>query len=98
MLQYKVFASAAYGDQMAEMEQAVNTWLEQTQPLVHTMTQSAAGAGVVISFLYEIEDDENQRVNLATADMSLDVDAPRLDLSTAESVVITLLPHVELPY
>lgn len=98
MLHYKVFTSAAYGDDMAEMEKAVNTWLEETQPLIHTMTQSAAGAGVVISFLYEMEDEDIQRVSVAMAEASSEEDAPRLDLTTAESVMITLLPHADLPY
>ena len=98
MLHYKVFTSAAYGDDMAELEQAVNTWLEEAQALVHTMTQSNAGASVVISFLYELDEDEEQRVTVATAEAIIEQSAQRFDLTASDSVTITLLPHAELPY
>jgi hypothetical protein len=98
MLHYKVFTSAAYGDDMTAMEMAVNAWLEEAQPLVHTMTQSSAGTSVIISFLYELDEDERQRVSVATAEAPVEAGARRIDLSTAESLMITLLPHAELPY
>lgn len=98
MLHYKVFTSAVYGDDVAELEKAVNTWLEEAQPLVHTMTQSNAGSSVVISFLYELDEDEDQRVSVAMAETPIEAGAHRLDLSTSDSVMITLLPHAELPY
>lgn len=98
MLHYKVFTSATYGDDMAELETAVNAWLDEAQPLVHTMTQSNAGSSVVISFLYELDEDEDQRVSVATAEAPVEAGARRLDLTTSESLMITLLPHAELPY
>lgn len=98
MLHYKVFTSAAYGDDMAELERAVNAWLDEAQPLVHTMTQSCAGSSVVISFLYELDEDEQQRVSVATAEAPVEAGARRHDFSTAESLMMTLLPHAELPY
>lgn len=98
MLHYKVFSSAAYDENMAELEAAVNTWLEKTQPLVHTMTQAAAGAGVVVSFLYELDSELGQRSRVATAEEPTEVTVRSSDLSNAESIMITLLPHVELPY
>lgn len=98
MLHYKVFTSATYGDDMAELETAVNAWLDEAQPLVHTMTQSNAGSSVVISFLYELDEDEDQRVSVATAEAPVETGARRLDLTTSESLMITLLPHAELPY
>ena len=97
MLHYKLFTSSAFGDDLAEMEKAVNAWLEETQPLVHTMTQSCAGASVTVSFLYELESDEQPRTGVATAETPVEAGA-RGDLSTAEAVMITLLPHAELPY
>ncbi len=98
MLHYKVFTSATYGDDMAELELAVNAWLDEAQPLVHTMTQSNAGSSVVISFLYELDEDEDRRVSVATAEAPVEEGARRLDLTTSESLMITLLPHAELPY
>jgi hypothetical protein len=53
---------------------------------------------VVISFLYELDDEESQHSSVATAEVPVEVGASRFDLTTAESVVITLLPHAELPY
>jgi hypothetical protein len=98
MLHYKVFTSAAFGDVMDEMEKAVNAWLEETQPLVHTMAQSGSGTGsVVISFLYELDAESSQRARVATAEAPVEVGV-RGDISNAESVMITLLPHLELPY
>ncbi|HEX9037202.1 MAG TPA: hypothetical protein VF808_09460 [Ktedonobacterales bacterium] len=98
MLHFKVFTSAEHGDNMAELEESVNTWLGETRPLVHTMSQSPAGSGVVISFLYEEDEDATARVSVATAEAPVEVGARRIDLSTSEAVMITLLPQAELPY
>ncbi len=98
MLHYKVFTSAAYGDDMAKLEAAVNAWLDEAQPLVHTMTQSNVGSSVVISFLYELDEDEDRRISVATAETPSETGARQLSPSTNEPVMITLLPHVELPY
>ena len=97
MLHYKVFTSSTLGDDLTEMEKAVNAWLEETRPLAHTMTQSSSGASVVISFLYELDNGEEPRTRVATAEEPVEAGA-RADLSTAETVMITLLPHAELPY
>ncbi len=98
MLHYKVFTSAAYGDDMSELEAAVNAWLDEAQPLVHTMTQSCAGESVIISFLYELDEDEDRRMSVATAEALVEASARRLTSPTIESVMVTLLPHAELPY
>lgn len=98
MLHYKVFTSATYNLDLAAMETAVNAWLEETQPLAHTMAQSSAGEAVVVSFLYELDEEDGEgRARVATAEAPVE-EASRFDLSTAESVMITLLPHAELPY
>lgn len=98
MLHYKVFTSATHGDNMAELETAINSWLAETHPLVHTMTQCPAAAGVVISFLYEEDEDATHGASVATAEAEVEASARRFDLATAESVMITLLPQAELPY
>lgn len=98
MLHYKAFSSAATGDDLAALETAVNTWLEETQPLVHTMTQSAAEAGVVVSFLYEMEDERDERLAVATAEASLEGSLPHAQLTTNDTLMLTLLPQMELPY
>jgi hypothetical protein len=97
MLHYKVFTSAAYNEDATAMEAAVNAWLEETQPLVHTMTQASAGASIVVSFLYELEAELGERSRVAVAEESVEATAQE-NFSSAESLMITLLPHVELPY
>lgn len=98
MLHYKVFTSAAYGDDMSKLEAAVNAWLDDVQPLVHSMTQSNAGPSIVISFLYELDEDEDRRMSVAMAEALVETGARQGNPTAVESVLVTLLPHAELPY
>lgn len=98
MLHYKAFTSDMTNGDIAALEKMVNTWLEETHPLVHTMTQSPAGAGIVLSFLYEMEDDQQERVAAATAEAMEIVSVGQTDLPMPEALMITLLPQMELPY
>ncbi len=95
MLHYKAFTSDMTNGDIAALEMAVNTWLEEAHPLVHTMTQSPCGAGMVVSFLYEIEE-ERQRVAVATAEAETPASVAQPEL--ADALMITLLPQMELPY
>jgi len=101
MLHYKAFTSADCNDNIAAFEQSVNEWMEQERPYVHTMTQSSFGAHVVISFLYETDADaeREERVAVATAAPEVFEEALReSDLDPADQLLVTLLPHAELPY
>lgn len=96
MLHYKAFTSELTHGDLAALEKMVNTWLEETHPLVHTMTQSPCGSGIVVSFLYEIEDEQAEHAAVATAEM-----AERVTIAQpqpADTLMITLLPQMELPY
>jgi len=95
MLHYKAFTSDTTNGDIAALEAAVNSWLEETHPLVHTMTQSPSGAGLVVSFLYELED-ESQGAAVATAEAEEPVPVAQHEL--ADTLVMTLLPQMELPY
>ncbi len=97
MLHYKAFTSDMTNGDIAALEQAVNTWLEEAHPLVHTMTQSPAGAGMVLSFLYELDDDQQERVAAATAE-AMEIVSGQADLPMPNALMITLLPQMELPY
>jgi hypothetical protein len=96
MLHYKAFTSDMTHGDLAALELAVNTWLAEAHPLVHTMTQSPCGAGIAISFLYELEDDQPDRVAVATAQVAESASVAQPSMSDA--LMITLLPQMELPY
>lgn len=96
MLHYKAFTSDLTNGDIAALEKMVNTWLAEERPLVHTMTQSPCGAGMVVSFLYEIEDERQARVGVATAEVEERISMAQPDL--ADALMITLLPQMELPY
>ncbi|HEX6509140.1 MAG TPA: hypothetical protein VF221_16045 [Chloroflexota bacterium] len=48
MLRFKQFVGSG-----AEVEEAVNTWLAETEPDVTQMVQSVDGGAVTLSFLFE---------------------------------------------
>ncbi len=96
MLHYKAFTSEQTTGDIAALEKMVNTWLVEERPLVHTMTQSPCGAGMVVSFLYEIEDERQARVAIATAEVEERISMAQPDL--ADALMMTLLPQMELPY
>lgn len=95
MLHYKAFTSDTTNGDIAALEMAVNAWLEETRPLVHTMTQSPCGSGMVVSFLYELED-EQRHASVATAEAEAPVTVAQAEL--ADTLMMTLLPQMELPY
>ena len=97
MLHYKAFTCDLTNGDLAELEMMINAWLEEAHPLVHTMTQSPCGASVVVSFLYEVEDELDARaVATAEAEEIASASLPQPQLS--DTLMITLLPQMELPY
>ncbi|HLY30829.1 MAG TPA: hypothetical protein VKQ36_07355 [Ktedonobacterales bacterium] len=101
VLHYKAFSSAACNNDIATLEGHVNEWLAKQRPYVHSMAQSAHGEYLVISFLYE--DDESQGAHraaaVATATPDIFEEALRdAELDPTEELLVTLLPHAELPY
>lgn len=95
MLHYKAFSCPTLAE-LAALEAEVNAWLEETRPLVHTMTQSTCGAGALVGFLYELEDDQADQISTATALAREAMATTQPDLT--DSLMITLLPQMELPY
>ena len=94
MLHYKAFSSETTdADALARLQTTINAWLDEARPMVHTMAQSPCGAGVLVSFLYE--DDEEQRERVATAEAEASFEPSR---SVSDELMITLLPQMELPY
>jgi hypothetical protein len=95
MLHYKAFSSDLTHGDFAALERIVNDWLDETHPLVHTMTQSPCGAALAISFLYELDEEQRERVATATAENEESAEPSR---SISDELMITLLPQMELPY
>jgi hypothetical protein len=98
MLHYKAFTSDMVRGDIAALEQMVNAWLEDAHPLVHTMTQSPYGSGTIVGFLYELEDEQGERVATALAEATEIVSAAEPQMSMQDTLMMTLLPQMELPY
>ncbi len=98
MLRYKAFSSAPFADDLAALEQAINAWLAADQPHIYLTSQSAFGAHLVVSFLYDTSDGASAKVATATAVPEVferTLDGTELDPEEPEA---TLLPEAELPY
>jgi hypothetical protein len=91
MFHYKAFSGDAHDIEW--LETAANAWLEETRPLIHTMRQTQSETTVVVSFLYEINE-EQSHVEVATAEASVSAEQP----APADALMMTLLPQMELPY
>lgn len=98
MLHYKAFTSDTTNGDVAALERLVNAWLDDVHPLVHTMTQSPQGAYLVVSFLYELEEEQRERVATAEAEVNEPATLAEPELAVGDSLMISLLPQMELPY
>ena len=93
MVHYKAFSGDIVVGGVSALETEINAWLAETRPHIHTMRQTQAGMALVVSFLYET-DEEQARVSVATAEASVGAAQPE----PADTLMITLLPQMELPY
>ena len=98
MPRYKAFSSAPFGDDLAALEHAINAWLASDQPHIYLTSQSAFGAHLVVSFLYNTADG-------ATAERAAASSVPEVFERTLEGTDLNpqepetrLLPEAELPY
>lgn len=98
MLHFKAFTSDTARGDIAALERMVNEWLDEVRPLVHTMAQSPHGAALVISFLYELEEEQRERVATAEAEATEGATLAEPELAVGDSLMISLLPQMELPY
>lgn len=100
MPRYKAFSSASSGRDLANMERAINEWMDQERPRILRMAQSAFGADLVVSFVFD--HDAAQSSGAATAAASVPdifertLEGADLDPSAPDEDV--LLPEAELPY
>src|SRR5260370_12030159 len=63
---YKGFDSAQCGDSMAALEAMVNDWMESEHPRIRHVCQSMRGEHILLSFVYEITRELEQRVTTQT--------------------------------
>lgn len=93
MFHYKAFSGDAAPGGVSALETEINAWLAEIRPRIHTMKQTQAGTSLIVSFLYET-DEEQARVGVAVAEASVSAAQPE----PADALMITLLPQMELPY
>jgi hypothetical protein len=69
---YKGFDSAQCGDSMSTLEVMVNAWMESEHPRIRHVCQSMRGEHILLSFVYEVTRELEQRVTtqVQTAPMS----------------------------
>lgn len=98
MHRLKIFNSAAHEGDITKLEAAINSWLEDAQPVVRHMTQTSSAEQLVISFLYD-EYRHGAQVHTASAAVpeAFERSLNDLGLDPADEEP-TLLPDAELPY
>ncbi|MBF6590995.1 MAG: hypothetical protein IVW57_10775 [Ktedonobacterales bacterium] len=99
MVQYKVFTSASCAGDLAAFEGQINEWMRHDRPHIVFFSQTALGADLIVSFVFERETLEE----LATAEVAAAVpDIFEQSLEQADldptDLDIPLLPEAELPY
>jgi hypothetical protein len=96
MLRFKSFSSATCGDDLIKFEQAVNMWLEASQPHIKHMAQSALGEHLILSFVY---DDAHGHVAVAQHAVAIpEVFEEELQDTELDPMEVIPLPPAELPY
>lgn len=59
---YKGFDSAQCGDSISALEAEVNAWMELEHPRIRHVCQSLRGEHILLSFVYEVTRELEQRV------------------------------------
>ena len=62
MYRYKGFDSTQCGDDMSALESMINAWMELEHPRIRHVCQSMRGEHILLSFVYEVTRDVEQRV------------------------------------
>lgn len=96
---YKVFTSAAYGEDVRELERGINDWMSREVPRILFMKQSAHGQHVVISFVFDSGGSRGAAVATESAEVPevFERTLGDADLDPGEQPDV-LLPEAELPY
>lgn len=96
----KVFSSAEVDDDLTRFESMVDDWLRERQPRILALAQSALGSHLVLSLVYDTEDETAETmVGVEAAEVpevfERTMEQTNLDPSTSSN---ELLPEAELPY
>ena len=62
MYRYKGFDSTQCGDDMPALESMINAWMESEHPRIRHVCQSMRGEHILLSFVYEVTREIEQRV------------------------------------
>ena len=62
MYRYKGFDSTQCKDDMSELESIINAWMELEHPRIRHVCQSMRGEHILLSFVYEVTREVEQRV------------------------------------
>ena len=99
MQRVKIFSSAAYDDDLSQLERAIGEWMGAASGQIQFMAQSALGAHLVVTFVY-VEAGAEAAVTAAGA-----VEVPEVFERTLDDATLDPerpddrpLPELELPY
>ena len=99
MPRYKAFSSAAFAEDVRELERGINEWMSREAPRILFAGQSAHGQHLVVSFVYESGGMRETAVATESAEVpevfGRNLDDTDLDPNERPDV---LLPEAELPY
>src|SRR5215469_16311336 len=68
---YKGFDSSQCGDDISALESIINTWMESEHPRIRHVCQSMRGEHILLSFVYEVTRELEQRVATQTQAVAL---------------------------
>ena len=97
MQRIKVFSTQMAGSDLTQLEQLVNDWLENDQPQLMQMTQSAFADALALTFLYEAgQGEQEERASTHAA-------VPKIFETSLQDADLDPLdepefPDAELPY
>lgn len=99
MQRVKIFSSAAYDDDLSQLERAIGEWMGAASRQIQFVAQSALGAHLVVTLLYVEADMQAVGTAAATAEV------PEVFERTLEDATLDPerpddrpLPELELPY
>ena len=61
MYKFKGFDSTQCGDDISALESMINTWMESEHPRIRHVCQSMRGEHILLSFVYEVTRELDQR-------------------------------------
>ncbi len=97
MPRFKAFSSAICGDDVGQLERLIGEWLMTARPRISLMAQSAHGAHLVISFVYDASGVEEGGAHATAVPDAFERTMEDSDLNPA-GADSGQLPEAELPY